>query len=317
MQQSMANAFGGDLSSGELQYIVNSRGLHDINVYCHRSQPIQQSKFISQVRRSSTTEQHAPFTRQTSATNNRPSSSDSAGRPASQRLDVGTLSCQASSNAMTTSLGKIFTANEEDEETESVSRPSATNMNSTGPFSISAAPGINYTNKYNSKSNIKQAKLDYHPLVQDLHQALNSSALQLNLKNVELLEALENLCVMLHGIRITFCKSGKDRTGMVVTLDQARQIITRYGLVGNSNSQHYLSLNNGPANNNSTITTKQDYKLLALLDIMRLYGTRLAVAEKNIGRAVFSFNLLQARFLPPMLRPPPQVCEAMLKKDNS
>ena len=51
---------------------------------------------------------------------------------------------------------------------------------------------------------------------------------------------------------------------------------------------------------------------------MRVYGTRLKVAEKNIGKAVYAINSLQAQFLPPLYRPPPQVQESLLKsKDNS
>jgi hypothetical protein len=184
-------------------------------------------------------------------------------------------------------------------------------------------------------------KAPYHPMVADIHQAMNSSAAQLSLKNVDLLEAVERLTVMLDGVRVTFCKSGKDRTGMAVTLDQARQLSARYGLFngllaqsrhlsmgggggggGGSSASSASSSTAGSANSNSnssanTFASLLDERLASLANLMRVYGTRVAVAEKNIGRPVYSINLLQARFLPPLLRPPPAVCEAILKKDNS
>ena len=50
---------------------------------------------------------------------------------------------------------------------------------------------------------------------------------------------------------------------------------------------------------------------------MRVHGCRLMVAEKNIGKPVYSINILQAQFLPEVFRPPAVVCEDILKKDNS
>ena len=37
-----------------------------------------------------------------------------------------------------------------------------------------------------------------------------------------MLHELEVVCNALEGLRVSFCKSGKDRTGMAVTLEQAR-----------------------------------------------------------------------------------------------
>lgn len=231
MQQTMANTFGSDMSATELQYNVNTKGVQDMNAYCHRSQPIlRASGKVSNVNR-------------------------------------------------TLSTGEVRT--------------------------------------------------DYHPLVQDLYAAWNSSAVQLSLKNVDLLEAVERLAVLLNGVRITFCKSGKDRTGMAVTLEQSRQLATSYGLFsstmsasGSSSSSatggagNSTNNSNGQGNSAAGLTALEG-KLVQMANLMRVSGTRLMVANKNIGRPVYSINLLQARFLPPLLRPPPSVCEAMLKKDNS
>lgn len=130
-----------------------------------------------------------------------------------------------------------------------------------------------------------------HPMVKTLHDTILSSSLAL--KNVDLLIEVERLSVMLGGCRITFCKSGKDRTGMACTLEQSRQLGERYGCG--------MSVP----------------RILKDANLMRVHGCRLLIAEKNIGRKVYSINKLQAQFLPVMFRPPNQVCEDIMKKDNS
>ena len=104
---------------------------------------------------------------------------------------------------------------------------------------------------------------------------------------------MERACLLLYGARVTFCKSGKDRTGMAITLEQSRQLGDRF------------RLGDG------------DARLLRDANLFRVHGTRLGVAEKNIGKRVFSFNRLQVQFLPLLYRPPLAVCEQMMKKDNS
>lgn len=138
-----------------------------------------------------------------------------------------------------------------------------------------------------------QAKIrsNVHPLMCHLHELILSS--NLGDKNVEMLVEAERLCLMLGGSRVTFCKSGKDRTGMACTLEQSRQLGERFGC-GMSTS-----------------------RLLRDANIMRVHGCRLMVCEKNIGRKVYSINKLQAQFLPTVFRPPNEVCEDLLKKDNS
>ena len=54
----------------------------------------------------------------------------------------------------------------------------------------------------------------------------------------------------------------------------------------------------------------------AVLNI-RIHGVRIMIAEKNIGRRVYSINQLQAQFLPVVYRPPKEVLEDLLRKDDT
>lgn len=126
---------------------------------------------------------------------------------------------------------------------------------------------------------------ELHPLMTDLQDAMKTSSKM----NVAILYELEKVSVALGGCRVTFCKSGKDRTGMAVTLHQSRELSDIYGF------------------ENSTDRIIRDANL------MRVYGTRLMVAEKNIGRAVFAINRLQIQFMPLLYRPPLSVLEDVFK----
>jgi hypothetical protein len=112
-------------------------------------------------------------------------------------------------------------------------------------------------------------------------------------KNVEMLAAAERACTSLGGMRVTFCKSGKDRTGMVVTLEQSRVLGEQF-----------------------RCGTDQA-RLLRDATVLRAHGTRIDVCRKNIGRRVYSINKLQSQFLPILLRPPPALLEDLFKKDLS
>jgi hypothetical protein len=122
-----------------------------------------------------------------------------------------------------------------------------------------------------------------HPLVRNISTIMLSS--DISAKNVDLLAEVERVCVQLKACRVTFCKSGKDRTGMAVTLEQARQLGDKFNL-GSSSA-----------------------RVLRDATLMRTHGTRLDVCEKNIGKRVYSINSLQTQFLPPMYRPSPSVLE--------
>ncbi|OQR87229.1 type II inositol-3,4-bisphosphate 4-phosphatase [Achlya hypogyna] len=95
-------------------------------------------------------------------------------------------------------------------------------------------------------------------------------------KNVGLLVATSEFCRSIGGGRTTCCKSGKDRTAMSVTLEQAR-ILTN------------------------------DYKALngrLVCETMRLCGVRRTNVYMNIHSEKFAFNELQRKLLPDCYKPP-------------
>lgn len=131
-----------------------------------------------------------------------------------------------------------------------------------------------------------------HPLIEVLSNIIYTT--NINEKNVEMLIEVERIGRILGACRVTFCKSGKDRTGMAITLEQSR-------LLGEN------------------FDCGQSFeRIIRDANTMRQYGTRLMVAEKNIGRAIYAINRLQIKFLPLYYRPPIQLTEDIIKKsDNS
>jgi hypothetical protein len=131
-----------------------------------------------------------------------------------------------------------------------------------------------------------------HPLTDILSTIIYRT--NINEKNVEMLIEVERIGRILGACRVTFCKSGKDRTGMAITLEQSR-------LLGEN------------------FDCGQSFeRIIRDANMMRQYGTRLMVAEKNIGKAIYAINRLQIKFLPLFYRPPIQLTEDLMKKsDNS
>lgn len=97
-------------------------------------------------------------------------------------------------------------------------------------------------------------------------------------KNVKILHVTEDITRALNGLRVTSCKSAKDRTAMAVTLEQGRILQQEFHL---------------PAVN-----------LQNVLDVTRSEGTRLDNTMKNICRRKYAFNLPQVLALPQLYRPP-------------
>jgi hypothetical protein len=131
-----------------------------------------------------------------------------------------------------------------------------------------------------------------HPLTSQLLELVRTT--DVSQKNVQMLIEVERICSMIGGCRVTFCKSGKDRTGMAITLEQSRLLGEVFA------------------------TGTSDERIIRDADVMRIHGTRIMIAEKNIGKPVYSINLLQVKFLPLFYRPPLSVTEKLIKSgDNS
>jgi hypothetical protein len=95
---------------------------------------------------------------------------------------------------------------------------------------------------------------------------------------------------------VVFCKSGKDRTAMHITYKQA-QFACQF------RQRHPL-----PDQNASLPDTT-----LADAMMMRVYGTRLPICEKNVGQSKYAFNSLQVKFMPDALKPPMNTLAGFLK----
>ena len=97
-------------------------------------------------------------------------------------------------------------------------------------------------------------------------------------KNTDVITLSERLVRELHGGRITSCKSGKDRTSMAVTAEQARIM----------HDFHQVP----------------ECEAAALMDEMRAHGVRWLNMRKNIGKGHYAFNWLQQQLLPQGYRAP-------------
>lgn len=97
-------------------------------------------------------------------------------------------------------------------------------------------------------------------------------------KHTDVLLASGDVVRLLHGARLTCDKSGKDRTAMSVTLEQARLLQARHRL---------------PPRETLTAT-----------NFMREHGVCREVCCKNVGKPRYAFNTLQVALLPRLYRPP-------------
>ncbi|KAK3872993.1 hypothetical protein Pcinc_021955 [Petrolisthes cinctipes] len=115
------------------------------------------------------------------------------------------------------------------------------------------------------------------PLV-DIVDQLGVEVVSQKSKNPRVLQLAARCCRAMAGLRFSSCKSGKDRTGMSATLEQANILAAEYDLA--------------------------ETEFQRALNCMRSEGTRLENCHKNIGSRRYAFSALNLTLYPQQYRPP-------------
>ena len=196
-----------------LQYVVNVRGLALLEEYCCQFRPIDGDRDGSNgsggapfepSAAAAAKEQHDKYRSSLPSPTQRGRQTRAAAttRNLTMAMHLTSAATSAAGSAVR-AYGASYFKNSAD--TERGARTTTSSLNPNSPQSLPS-----------------------HPLLEELTETVLSSS-NIHSKNVDLLVAVERVCVMLGGCRVTFCKSGKDRTGMAVTYEQSRQLGERFG----------------------------------------------------------------------------------------
>jgi hypothetical protein len=103
------------------------------------------------------------------------------------------------------------------------------------------------------------------------------------------------------GLRVTCCKSAKDRTGMAVTLEQTNILTNDFDL---ATAEFHKSL--------LCMRRQYYFRFTIIRKVFNInvffgcsQGTRRENTKKNVGVNKFAFNRLQLMAFPELYRPPP------------
>ncbi|VDM59866.1 unnamed protein product [Angiostrongylus costaricensis] len=127
---------------------------------------------------------------------------------------------------------------------------------------------LSYSNRFSVDQNAREAVMEL----------VNVVASEPSRKNLAIFEWAMTACELLRGQAVICCKSGKDRTGMAVTIEQGRVFRETCGL--------------------------NAVQLQEVIASLRRDGARRENCRKNVGKAVYSFSPFQMHFLPKTFRPP-------------
>lgn len=98
--------------------------------------------------------------------------------------------------------------------------------------------------------------------------------------HVHVLLKTSAICRHLAGTIAVFCKSGKDRTAMGVTLDMTRCLVEAEGVLAGK----------------------------AFCNVLRVHGCRRMNVYANTGQPMYAFGTLDRRALPNCYVPPANIC---------
>lgn len=94
----------------------------------------------------------------------------------------------------------------------------------------------------------------------------------------------------------------QDRTAMSVTLEEALLLASTTMVSGVAES----------GSGAGGWRTAERNGALRDANVLRAHGARLIVAEKNVGRPLYSFNALQRQFIPELYQPPVQTIQDVI-----
>eukprot|EP00903_Cladosiphon_okamuranus_P019670 g18080.t2 len=146
-----------------------------------------------------------------------------------------------------------------------------------------------------------------HPALTELETAVRDD--KVAHKNTAILLEAQLAVRRLCGGRVTFCKSGKDRTAMSVTLEEALLLAETTSQRTEPNSSSAGSGVAAAVSGGEGWRAAERSGALGDANVLREHGCRLLVAEKNVGRPLYSFNALQRQFIPELYQPPPQTIQ--------